>query len=54
MITKAEVAKLRAIRVPGRAVLSLYIWVPMDVPAVRGLPARADELFAEAATAGIE
>ena len=53
MITEAEVAKLRAIRVPGRSVLSLYIWVPMDVPAMHGLPARAYELLAEAAT-GIE
>ena len=50
MITEADVAKLRQVRAPGRSVLSLYLWVPVDVPALRGLPARADELIAEAAT----
>jgi hypothetical protein len=49
MITEADVRKLRAIRTPGPSVLSLYLWVPVDLPALRGLPARADELLAEAA-----
>jgi peptide chain release factor subunit 1 len=50
MITEADVAKLRVARAPGQPVLSLYLWVPVDVAALRGLPARADELIAEAAT----
>jgi peptide chain release factor subunit 1 len=49
MITKADVQKLRAVRAPGPSVLSVYVWVPVDPPALRGLPARADELLAEAA-----
>ena len=47
MITEADVRKLRAIRTPGPSVLSLYLWVPVDLPALRGLPARAGELLAE-------
>ncbi len=46
MISEADVQKLRAVHARGPSVLSLYVWVPVDVPALRGLPARADELLA--------
>jgi len=49
MITEAARRKLRAVRAPGPSVPSLYVRVPVDLPALRGLPARADELLAEAA-----
>ena len=45
MISEADVQKLRAIHARGPSVLSLYVWVPVDMPALRGLPARADELL---------
>ena len=48
MITAAEVQKLRAIRAPGPSVLSLYLQIPPALPALRDLPARADELLAQA------
>jgi Bacterial archaeo-eukaryotic release factor family 10 len=51
MITVAEVQKLRAVRAPLPSVLSLYLQVPMSLPALRDLPARADELLAEAVAA---
>jgi hypothetical protein len=46
MISRAEVDKLLSVRADGPSVLSLYLWVPLDPAALRGLPARADELFA--------
>lgn len=49
MITEGDVQKLRAMRAAGRSVLSLYVWVPVDLPALAELPARADELLAVAA-----
>jgi hypothetical protein len=49
MISEADVQKLQAIHVSGPSVLSLYIWVPVDVSALPGLPARADELLELAA-----
>jgi peptide chain release factor subunit 1 len=52
MISRAEVDKLLSVRADGPSVLSLYLWVPLDPAALRGLPARADELFALAARGG--
>jgi hypothetical protein len=52
MISRAEVDKLLNVRAAGPSVLSLYLWVPLDPAAMRGLPARADELFALAAREG--
>lgn len=49
MINRAEVDKLLSVRATGPQVLSLYLWVPLDPAALRGLPARAGELFALAA-----
>jgi hypothetical protein len=49
MITAAEVQRLRAVRAPRPSVLSLYLHVPAALPALRDLPARADDLLAEAA-----
>lgn len=46
MITRADVEKLLAIRAAEPSVLSLYLQVPVDLPALRGLPARAAELLA--------
>ncbi len=48
MITQADVEKLLGIRSPGPSVLSLYLRVPLDPPALRGLPAHADELVSAA------
>jgi len=52
MISRAEVDKLLSARAGGPSVLSLYLWVPLDPVALRGLPARAGELFALAARGG--
>ena len=52
MISRAEVDKLLSVRADGPSVLSLYLWVPLDPAALRGLPARAGELFALAARDG--
>ena len=52
MISHAEVEKLLGIEAAGPSVLSLYLSVPMDPDARRGLPARAGELFALAARDG--
>ncbi len=41
MISHADVEKLRSIRAPGPAVLSLYLPVPLDPAGVRDLAARA-------------
>ena len=49
MISEADVQKLQAIHASGPSVLSLYMWVPVDVSALPGLPARADELLEVAA-----
>jgi Bacterial archaeo-eukaryotic release factor family 10 len=46
MITHAEVEKLLGVCSADASVLSLYLSVPVDPPALRGLPARADELLA--------
>jgi peptide chain release factor subunit 1 len=46
MITYSQVEKLLSARTAEPAVLSLYLQVPMDPPALRGLPARAGELVA--------
>lgn len=48
VISEADVQKLLTIRASGPSVLSLYLWVPLDLPDLRALPARADELFAMA------
>jgi hypothetical protein len=53
MISEADIQKLRAIHALSPSVLSLYTWVPVDLPALRELPARADELLTVAA-AGID
>ena len=45
MITYSEVEKLLSARTAEPAVLSLYLQVPVDPPALRGLPARAGELL---------
>jgi hypothetical protein len=49
MISAADVQKLLAIHASEPSVLSLYLWVPVDVSALPGLPARADELLEVAA-----
>jgi Bacterial archaeo-eukaryotic release factor family 10 len=50
MISPAEVEKLRTIRAPEPAILSLYLPVPLDPAQLRELPARAGELIASAAS----
>ena len=52
MISHEEVNKLLSVRADGPSVLSLYLWVPLDPAALRGLPARAGELLALAARGG--
>jgi len=52
MISRADVDKLLSVRADRPLVLSLYLWVPLDPAARRGLPARTDELFALAARDG--
>ena len=52
MISRAEVEKLLEIQAAEPSVLSLYLFVPMDPDARRGLPARAGELFELAARGG--
>lgn len=52
MISEADVQKLRAIQALGPSVLSLYVWVPVDLSALRELPARADELLTAAGMDG--
>lgn len=48
MITRAEVDKLLSTRAAQPMVVSLYVAVPLDPAALRGLPARAGELLAAA------
>jgi len=50
MISPADVEKLRTIRAPEPAILSLYLPVPLDPAQLRELPARAGELIACAAS----
>ena len=45
MITYADVEKLLATRSEDPPVLSLYLEMPLDLPALRGLPTRAGELL---------
>ena len=52
MITPADVEKLRGMRAPGPAVLSLYLPVPLDPAGVRSLAARAEDLMAGAGAGG--
>jgi len=52
MLTRADVEKLLSIREVGPSVLSLYLRVPLDQPALRGLPARVDDLLARAGRGG--
>jgi len=49
MIAYADVEKLLAARSEDPPVLSLYLEVPLALPALRGLPARAGELLSSAA-----
>jgi hypothetical protein len=46
MISEADVQKLRAIHAHGPSVLSLYVWLPVDLPVLRELPARAEPVVA--------
>ena len=52
MISHAGVEKLRGMRAPGPAVLSLYLPVPLDPAGVRGLAARAEDLMTDAGAGG--
>ena len=54
MISHADVEKLAGIQAADRSVLSVYLQVPVDPPALRGLPARVGELItlAEGGAAG--
>lgn len=54
MITHAEVQNLLGVRSADPSVLSLYLTVPLDPPALRGLPARMDDLLAAARSAAAE
>ena len=49
MITYADVGKLLATRSEDPPILSLYLEMPVDLPALRGLSARAGELLNSAA-----
>jgi len=52
MISHADVEKLRSMRAPGPAVLSLYLPVPLAPVGVRGLAAQAEDLMAGAGAGG--
>ena len=52
MISHADVEKLAGIQAAERSVLSVYLQVPVDPPALRGLPARVGELLALAGDGG--
>lgn len=54
MITVADVEGLLGIGSAGPSVLSLYVRVPLDPPALRGLPARVEELIASARRGPVE
>jgi Bacterial archaeo-eukaryotic release factor family 10 len=51
VITQADTDKLRALRAPGSAVLSIYLTIPVDLAEHRGLQARVRELLKSAAVA---
>lgn len=46
MMSHADVEKLRSMRAPRPAVLSLYLPVPLDPAGIRGLAAEAVDLMA--------
>ncbi|HXZ71490.1 MAG TPA: hypothetical protein VEH31_11565, partial [Streptosporangiaceae bacterium] len=52
MISYADVDKLRGVRAPGPAVLSLYLPVPLDPAGLRGLAAEARDLMNGAGASG--
>jgi hypothetical protein len=52
MMTDADIRKLLGVRAAEPTVLSLYLRVPRDPPALCVLPARADELLARAGNGG--
>jgi len=54
MITQAEVEKLLRVRSADSSVLSLYLGVPLDPPALRSLPGRAERLLAAARSGAAE
>jgi len=54
MISHSDVEKLRGMRAPGPAVLSLYLLVPLDPVGVRGLAALAEDLMAGAGASGTD
>ena len=54
MVSPADVDKLRNMRAPGPAVLSLYLLVPLDPVGVRGLAALAEDLMAGAGASGTD
>ncbi len=53
MVSYPDVEKLLTVHSPDPPVLSLYLQVPLNVPDLRGLPARAGELLSSAA-AGLD
>jgi peptide chain release factor subunit 1 len=52
MISYADVDKLRGVRAPGPAVLSLYLPVPLDPVGLRGLAAEARDLMSGVGASG--
>jgi hypothetical protein len=54
MITRAEIEKLLRVRSSDSSVFSLYLRVPVDPPALRSLPGRAEELLAAARSGAAE
>jgi hypothetical protein len=48
MIDTEDVTKLLGVQAPGSSVVSVYLDVPLDPAARRGIPARLDELLATA------
>jgi len=49
VISHSDVEKLAGVQTAERSVLSVYLQVPVDLPALRALPARVDDLLALAA-----
>jgi hypothetical protein len=54
MITQADIGRLLDVRAAEPTVLSLYLRVPDDPPALRDLPARAQQLLARAGHGGTD
>jgi len=52
MVSYADVEKLRGMRAPGPAVLSLYLPVPLDPAGLRGLAAKAHDLVMSLSAVG--